>query len=122
MIITKRGKLKKIEAIIRPHKLEDVKLALVNVGVLGMTVSELRLYGKQYQKEVTTNYRGTEYSLDFFARLKLEIVVEDSKVDNLIQILVHCARTGELGDGKIRVIPINYAARIRTLEENLEAI
>ena len=114
--------MKKIEAIIRPHKLEDVKLALVNAGVIGMTISDLRLYGLQYQKEVTTSYRGREFSTDFFPRIKLEIVVEDSLVKSLVPILAQSARTGELGDGKIRVSPIDYAARVRTLEENLEAI
>ncbi len=114
--------MKKLEAVIRPHKLEEVKLALVNAGVIGMTISEIRLHGEQHQKEVTTSYRGTEYSVSFFARLKVEIVVDDPQVEELVQILAKAARTGELGDGKIRVIPIDRSVRVRTQEENLEAI
>ena len=114
--------MKKIEAVIRSHKLDEVKLALVNAGVIGMTISEVRLHGQRLHQEVTTNYRGTEYSVDFFSRIKVEIVVDDSIVQHLVYVLSQAARTGELGDGKIRVSPVDQAIRVRTREDNLEAI
>jgi nitrogen regulatory protein P-II 1 len=112
--------LKKIEAIIRPFKLDEVKIALVNAGVVGMTVSEVRGFGRQ--KGQTERYRGSEYTVEFLQKLKVEIVVEDDQVDLVIQSITNSARTGEIGDGKIFVSPIDRVIRIRTGETDLEAI
>jgi nitrogen regulatory protein P-II 1 len=112
--------LKKVEAIIRPFKLDEVKIALVNAGIVGMTVSEVRGFGRQKgQKE---RYRGSEYTVEFLQKLKLEIVVEDSQVEMVIEKLIASARTGEIGDGKIFVSPVDQTIRIRTGESDLEAI
>ncbi|BBA80300.1 nitrogen regulatory protein P-II [cyanobacterium endosymbiont of Rhopalodia gibberula] len=112
--------MKKVEAIIRPFKLDDVKIALVNAGIVGMTVSEVRGFGRQ--KGQTERYRGSEYTVEFLQKLKIEIVVEDPQVDMVIKQLVAAARTGEIGDGKIFVSPVDQIIRIRTGESNLEAI
>ncbi len=112
--------MKKIEAIIRPFKLDEVKIALVNAGVVGMTVSEVRGFGRQ--KGQTERYRGSEYTVEFLQKLKVEIVVEDDQVDLVIQSITNSARTGEIGDGKIFVSPIDRVIRIRTGETDLEAI
>jgi nitrogen regulatory protein P-II 1 len=112
--------LKKVEAIIRPFKLDDVRIALVNAGIVGMTVSEVRGFGRQ--KGQTERYRGSEYTVEFLQKLKIEIVVEDPQVDMVIKKLVAAARTGEIGDGKIFVSPVDQIIRIRTGESNLEAI
>jgi nitrogen regulatory protein P-II 1 len=112
--------LKKIEAIIRPFKLDEVKIALVNAGVVGMTVSEVRGFGRQ--KGQTERYRGSEYTVEFLQKLKIEIVIEDSQVDMVVDKIIAAARTGEIGDGKIFVHPVDQIIRIRTGEKNLEAV
>ena len=112
--------MKKIEAIIRPFKLDEVKIALVNAGIVGMTVSEVRGFGRQ--KGQTERYRGSEYTVEFLQKLKLEIVVDDDQVDMVVDKVVNSARTGEIGDGKIFISPVEETIRIRTGEKNLEAI
>ena len=112
--------MKKIEAIIRPFKLDEVKIALVNAGVVGMTVSEVRGFGRQ--KGQTERYRGSEYTVEFLQKLKLEIVIEDDQVDMVVEKIIGAARTGEIGDGKIFVYPVDQVVRIRTGEKNLEAV
>ncbi len=112
--------LKKIEAIIRPFKLDEVKIALVNAGIVGMTVSEVRGFGRQ--KGQTERYRGSEYTVEFLQKLRLDIVVEDDRVDMVVEKIVQAARTGEIGDGKIFVSPVEQVVRIRTGETNDEAI
>ena len=113
-------RMKKIEAIIRPFKLDEVKIALVNAGIVGMTVSEVRGFGRQ--KGQTERYRGSEYTVEFLQKLKIEIVVEDSQVDQVVEKVISAARTGEIGDGKIFVTPVEKIIRIRTGEENTEAV
>ena len=112
--------MKKIEAIIRPFKLDEVKIALVNAGVVGMTVSEVRGFGRQ--KGQTERYRGSEYTVEFLQKLKVEVVVEDGQVELVIDKIVTAARTGEIGDGKIFVTTIEQVIRIRTGEKNIEAV
>lgn len=112
--------MKKVEAIIRPFKLDEVKIALVNAGIVGMTVSEVRGFGRQ--KGQTERYRGSEYTVEFLQKLKVEIVVEDDQVDMVVEKIISAARTGEIGDGKIFVSPVEKIIRIRTGETNLEAI
>ncbi|MGB8699007.1 MAG: P-II family nitrogen regulator [Thermosynechococcaceae cyanobacterium] len=112
--------MKKVEAIIRPFKLDEVKIALVNAGVVGMTVSEVRGFGRQ--KGQTERYRGSEYTVEFLQKLKLEIVVEDGQVDMVVDKIVEAARTGEIGDGKIFVTPVDRIVRIRTGEKDFEAV
>ena len=112
--------MKKVEAIIRPFKLEDVKIALVNAGIVGMTVSEVRGFGRQ--KGQVERYRGSEFTVEFLQKLKLEIVVEDSKVDTVISAIQDAARTGEIGDGKIFVSTIDAVIRIRTGDRDSTAI
>jgi nitrogen regulatory protein P-II 1 len=113
-------KLKKVEAIIRPFKLDEVKIALVNAGIVGMTVSEVRGFGRQ--KGQTERYRGSEYTVEFLQKLKVEIVVEDEQVDMVVEKIIVAARTGEIGDGKIFITNVEQSVRIRTGEKNLEAI
>jgi nitrogen regulatory protein P-II 1 len=112
--------LKKIEAIIRPFKLDEVKIALVNAGVVGMTVSEVRGFGRQ--KGQTERYRGSEYTVEFLQKLKVEIVVEDDQVDMVVEKVIAAARTGEIGDGKIFITSVERIIRIRTGEKDLEAV
>jgi nitrogen regulatory protein P-II 1 len=112
--------LKKVEAIIRPFKLDEVKIALVNAGIVGMTVSEVRGFGRQ--KGQTERYRGSEYTVEFLQKLKLEIVVEDNQVDLVVGHIIKAAKTGEIGDGKIFISPVEQVIRIRTGEKNLEAV
>ncbi|QIZ70075.1 P-II family nitrogen regulator [Oxynema aestuarii] len=112
--------MKKVEAIIRPFKLDEVKIALVNAGVVGMTVSEVRGFGRQ--KGQTERYRGSEYTVEFLQKLKVEIVIDDDQVDMVVDKIVSAARTGEIGDGKIFVSPVNEIIRIRTGEKDEEAI
>lgn len=112
--------MKKIEAIIRPFKLDEVKIALVNAGVVGMTVSEVRGFGRQ--KGQTERYRGSEYTVEFLQKLKVEIVVDDEQVDAIVEQVIAAARTGEIGDGKIFVTPVNEVVRIRTGEQNSAAV
>ena len=113
-------KLRKVEAIIRPFKLDEVKIALVNAGIVGMTVSEVRGFGRQ--KGMTERYRGSEYTVEFLQKLKVEIVVENDQVDMVVDKIIAASRTGEIGDGKIFISPVEQIIRIRTGEKNLEAI
>jgi nitrogen regulatory protein P-II 1 len=112
--------MKKVEAIIRPFKLDEVKIALVNAGIVGMTVSEVRGFGRQ--KGQTERYRGSEYTVEFLQKLKVEIVVEDNQVDMVVDKIISAARTGEIGDGKIFISPVEQVVRIRTGEKNIEAV
>ena len=112
--------MKKIEAIIRPFKLDEVKIALVNAGVVGMTVSEVRGFGRQ--KGQTERYRGSEYTVEFLQKLKVEIVVDDDQVDAIVEQVIAAARTGEIGDGKIFVMDLEQATRVRTGETNEDAL
>lgn len=112
--------MQKVEAIIRPFKLDEVKIALVNAGIVGMTVSEVRGFGRQ--KGQTERYRGSEYTVEFLQKLKVEIVIEDDQVEMVVDKLIGAARTGEIGDGKIFISPVERIVRIRTGESNLEAI
>ena len=104
--------MKKIEAIIRPFKLEDVKIALVNSGIVGMTVSEVRGFGRQ--KGQVERYRGSEFTVEFLQKLKVEVVVENEKVKSVIEAIAEAAKTGEIGDGKIFISPVDSVVRIRT--------
>ena len=110
--------MKKIEAIIRPFKLEDVKVALVNAGIIGMTVSEVRGFGRQ--KGQVERYRGSEFTVEFLQKLKVEVVVDNEKVDSVINAIAEAAKTGEIGDGKIFISQVDSVVRIRTgdLDEN----
>jgi nitrogen regulatory protein PII len=110
--------MKKIEAIIRPFKLDEVKEALLEEGIRGMTVTEVRGYGRQ--KGHTETYRGNEYQIEFIPKMKIEIVVPDDKADVVIDAVIQAAKTGDVGDGKIFVSEITDAIRIRT-EESGEA-
>lgn len=112
--------MKKIEAIIRPFKLDEVKIALVNAGVVGMTVSEVRGFGRQ--KGQTERYRGSEYTVEFLQKLKVEVIIEDAQVDMVVDKIIAASRTGEIGDGKIFVSNIEQVVRIRTGEKNIEAV
>jgi nitrogen regulatory protein PII len=112
--------MKKVEAIIRPFKLEDVKLALVNAGIVGMTVSEVRGFGRQ--KGQVERYRGSEFTVEFLQKLKLEIVVDDTSVDTVVNAIQEAARTGEIGDGKIFISPVESVVRIRTGDRDSTAI
>lgn len=112
--------MKKIEAIIKPFKLDDVREALTDVGIQGMTVTEVKGFGRQ--KGHTELYRGAEYAIDFLPKVKLEIVVADEQVEECIQAIIDTAQTGKIGDGKIFVYDVERAIRIRTGEENEEAI
>ena len=112
--------MKKVEAIIRPFKLDEVKIALVNAGIVGMTVSEVRGFGRQ--KGQTERYRGSEYTVEFLQKLKIEVVIEDDQVDLVVDKIIAAARTGEIGDGKIFISPVEQIVRIRTGEKNTEAI
>ena len=112
--------MKKVEAIIRPFKLDEVKIALVNAGIVGMTVSEVRGFGRQ--KGQTERYRGSEYTVEFLQKLKVEIVVEDAQVDMVLDKIISAARTGEIGDGKIFISSVEQIVRIRTGEKNTEAV
>ena len=104
--------MKKIEAIIRPFKLEDVKVALVNAGIIGMTVSEVRGFGRQ--KGQVERYRGSEFTVEFLQKLKVEVVVDNEKVDSVINAIAEAAKTGEIGDGKIFISQVDSVVRIRT--------
>ena len=112
--------MKKIEAIIRPFKLEDVKIALVNSGIVGMTVSEVRGFGRQ--KGQVERYRGSEFTVEFLQKLKVEVVVEDEKVNSVIDAIAEAAKTGEIGDGKIFITSIDSVVRIRTGDKDQKAL
>jgi len=112
--------MRKIEAIIKPFKLDDVKEALNGMGIKGMTISEVKGYGRQKgHKEI---YRGAEYIVDFIPKVKMEIIVEASQVDEVIETICQAAKTGKIGDGKIFVLPIDEVIRVRTGEKGKEAI
>jgi len=112
--------MKKIEAIIRPFKLEDVKIALVNSGIVGMTVSEVRGFGRQ--KGQVERYRGSEFTVEFLQKLKVEVVVEDQRVNAVIDAIAEAAKTGEIGDGKIFITSIDSVVRIRTGDKDEGAL
>ena len=112
--------MKKIEAIIKPFKLDDVREALSDIGVTGMTAIEVKGFGRQ--KGHTELYRGAEYVVDFLPKVKLEIVVVEDQVDRCIEAITNAARTGKIGDGKIFVSPIEQTIRIRTGETGTDAI
>ena len=112
--------MKKIEAVIKPFKLEDVKDALAEIGITGMTVREVKGYGRQ--KGHSELYRGAEYVVDFLPKIKMEMVVDDAMVDQVVNTVVEAARTGKIGDGKIFVSDISKIVRIRTGETDIEAI
>jgi len=112
--------MKKIEAIIRPFKLDDIREALIEEGVHGLTISEVRGYGRQ--KGHTETYRGSEYRTEFVPKIKIEIVIGDSKVEIIIEAISRTAKTGQVGDGKIFVYDIKDAIRIRTDESGKDAL
>ena len=112
--------MKKVEAIIRPFKLEDVKLALVNAGIVGMTVSEVRGFGRQ--KGQVERYRGSEFTVEFLQKLKIEVVIDDSNVDTVVNAIAEAAKTGEIGDGKIFISPVESVVRIRTGDRDSTAL
>ena len=112
--------MKKIEAIIKPFKLDDVREALAEVGITGMTVSEVKGFGRQ--KGHTELYRGAEYMVDFLPKVKLEIVVTDDVVDQCVDTIIETAQTGKIGDGKIFITSVERVVRIRTGEEDEDAI
>lgn len=112
--------MKKIEAMIKPFKLDDVRESLSDIGISGMTITEVRGFGRQ--KGHTELYRGAEYMVDFLPKVKLEVVVPDDLVDQCIEAIMETAQTGKIGDGKIFVYNVERAIRIRTGEENEDAI
>ncbi len=115
-----RPAMKKVEALIKPFKLDDVKEALQSLGLKGMTISEARGFGRQ--KGHTELYRGAEYVVDFLPKMKLEIVVEDDMVDNVLQAIIEAAQSGRIGDGKIFVTDVERVVRIRTGETGSAAL
>lgn len=112
--------MKKIEAIIKPFKLEEVKAALAELGIQGMTVSEVKGFGRQ--KGHTEIYRGSEYTVDFLPKIKIEVVVADGSADAAVEAVVKAAKTGKIGDGKVFVSAIESAIRIRTEESGEQAV
>jgi len=112
--------MKKVEVIIKPFKLEDVKEALAEIGITGMTVIEVKGYGRQ--KGHSELYRGAEYVVDFMPKIKIDIIVEEDRVKQVTDVIVEAARTGKIGDGKIFVSPIEDIIRIRTGETGTEAV
>jgi nitrogen regulatory protein PII len=112
--------MKKIEAIIKPFKLEEVKDALGEIGIEGMTVTEVKGFGRQ--KGHTEIYRGSEYTVDFLPKIKVEIVIADEKLDEAVEAIVKTAKTGKIGDGKVFVSTIDEAVRIRTEEKGVAAV
>jgi nitrogen regulatory protein PII len=112
--------VKKIEAIIRPFKLEEVKEALVEIGIRGLTISEVRGYGRQ--KGHTETYRGSEYRIEFVPKIKIEVVIEDSKVEKIVDAILKTAKTGQVGDGKIFIYNVEDVVRIRTGESGKDAL
>ena len=112
--------MKKLEAIIKPFKLDDVKDGLSNLGVKGLTVSEVKGFGRQRgHREV---YRGAEYQVDFVSKIKIEVIMEDELVQDAVNIILEKAKTGQIGDGKIFILPVENAIRIRTGETGKDAI
>jgi len=112
--------MKKIEAVIRPFKLDDVREALSEIGVRGMTLTEVKGYGRQ--KGHTELYRGAEYKIDFLPKIKIEIIAKDSMVEQVVNTIIRVAKTGQVGDGKIFVYPVEDVIRVRTEESGEEAL
>lgn len=112
--------MKKVEAVIKPFKLDEVREALSGIGVSGMTVTEVKGFGRQ--KGHTELYRGAEYVVDFLPKIKIELVIADNQVDAAVEAIVSAARTGKIGDGKIFVTPVEQVVRIRTGETGEEAV
>jgi nitrogen regulatory protein PII len=112
--------MKKIEAIVKPFKVEDVKEALTQAGVEGMTITEVKGFGRQ--KGHTEIYRGSEYTVDFLPKMKFEVIVDDARVDEVVQAIIKSAKTGKIGDGKVFVLPMEDAIRIRTGERGSQAV
>ncbi|SER55656.1 nitrogen regulatory protein P-II family [Lentzea xinjiangensis] len=112
--------MKLVTAIIKPFTLDDVKGALEQLGVLGMTVSEVQGYGRQ--KGHTEVYRGAEYSVDFVPKIKIEVVVDDGAIEKVLEAVVEAARTGKIGDGKVWVTPVDTVVRVRTGERGTDAL
>jgi nitrogen regulatory protein P-II 1 len=120
LVKMRRITMNKIEAIIKPFKLDDVKDILSEIGVHGMTISEVKGYGRQKgHKEI---YRGAEYLVDFIPKIKIEIVVESDKTDKVVEAIIKASNTGKIGDGKIFVFPVEEAVRVRTGERGKDAI
>jgi nitrogen regulatory protein P-II 1 len=115
-----RSGMKKIEAIIKPFKLEDVKEALSEIGIQGMTVTEVKGFGRQ--KGHTEIYRGSEYTVDFLPKVKLEVVIDDDRADDVAGAIVKAANTGKIGDGKVFISSVEQAIRIRTGETGVDAV
>jgi len=120
IVFTEEEKMKKIEAIVKPFKLEEVKNALTKMGVQGMTVTEVKGFGRQ--KGHTESYRGTEYAIDFLPKSKIEIIIPDELVTPVIETIERAAKTGKIGDGKIFLSPVEEIIRIRTGERGKDAI
>ena len=112
--------MKKVEAIIKPFKLDDVRTALTEVGITGMTATEVKGFGRQ--KGHTELYRGAEYVVDFIPKVKIEIVIDADRVEQCIEVITNAARTGKIGDGKIFVTPVENIVRIRTGETDKDAV
>ena len=112
--------MKKIEAIIKPFKLDDVREALTDIGITGMTVTEVKGFGRQ--KGHTEIYRGAEYAVDFLPKIKMELVLRDDQVDQAVDVIIETARSGKIGDGKIFIFPVEEAIRIRTGERSDSAV
>jgi len=112
--------MKKVEAFIKPFKLDDVKEALMEIGIEGMSVIEVRGFGRQ--RGHTELYKGSEYKVDFLPKIKLEVVVRDRDVDRVVEQIISAARTGTIGDGKIFIVPVEDAVRIRTGESGEEVV
>lgn len=112
--------MKKVEAIIKPFKLDDVREALSEIGITGMTATEVRGFGRQ--KGHTELYRGAEYVVDFLPKIKIEVVIDDERADACVEAIVSAARTGKIGDGKIFVTSVDRVIRIRTGEEDKDAV
>jgi nitrogen regulatory protein P-II 1 len=112
--------MKKVEAIIKPFKLDELKEGLASLGIQGMTVSEVKGFGRQ--KGHAEIYRGAEYTVDFVAKVKVEIVVEDTMAEKVVEVILSCAKTGKIGDGKVFVLPVESVTRIRTGEQGADAV
>ena len=112
--------MKKIEAIIKPFKLDDVRDALTDIGINGMTVTEVKGFGRQ--KGHTEVYRGAEYAVDFLPKIKMELVLRDDQVDQAVDVIIETARSGKIGDGKIFILPVEGVVRIRTGERDEAAL
>lgn len=112
--------MKKVEAIIKPFKLDEVKEALAEAGIEGMTVTDVRGFGRQ--KGHTEIYRGSEYTVDFLPKMKIEIVIDDERLESVVKAIVDTANTGKIGDGKVFISPVEEAIRIRTGERGPEAV